>query len=262
MTLIDTHSHIYAEEFDDDRDEVIARALAAGVRHIILPDVDSTSRAQMSELATRYDCCSMMVGLHPTSVNEIPAWREELSHIEALLAEDASRYVAVGEIGMDLYWSRDYEQEQREALRFQIDLALKYNLPIDVHVREAWDELLEELEPYAKSGLRGVIHAFTGEERHYRKILELGDFLFGIGGVVTFKKSKLADVVAIMDIQHIVFETDAPYLTPAPYRGKRNEPAYIPYIASRVSELLALPLDVVARQTTANALRMFGGVSC
>ncbi len=257
MTLIDTHSHIYGEEFDADRDEVIARSLEAGVRHIILPDVDRTSREAMMSLAAQYDCCSAMVGLHPTSVNENPAWREELSEIEALLEEDATRYVAVGEIGLDLYWSRDYEQEQREALRFQLDLALKYGLPIDVHVREAWDELLEELAPYADRGLRGVIHAFTGEEHHYHKILEMGDFLFGIGGVVTFKKSKLAAVVAAMDIQHIVFETDAPYLTPAPHRGKRNEPAYIPHIASLVAELVALPLEQVARQTTANAERMF-----
>lgn len=255
--LIDTHAHLYAEEFDDDRNEVIDRALAAGVERIILPDVDSTSRAAMMAMASQYTCCTPMVGVHPTSINENPAWREELTEVERLLAEDSSRFCGVGEIGLDLYWSRDFEAQQREAFRFQVDLALSYSLPVAIHCRDAWEALIEELTPYASRGVRGVIHAFTGEIEHYNALSELGDFLFGIGGVVTFKKSALAAVVAQIPLSKIVFETDAPYLTPTPFRGKRNESAYVPYIAQVVADLHAESVEKVAEITSENATRMF-----
>ncbi len=255
--LVDTHAHLYAEEFDDDRNEVIDRALEVGVERIILPDVDSTSRAAMLAMASQYPCCTPMVGVHPTSINDNPAWREELSQVESLLAEDSARFCGVGEIGLDLYWSRDFEAQQREAFRFQVDLALKYSLPVAIHCRDAWEALLEELTPYASRGVRGVIHAFTGEVAHYNALSSLGDFLFGIGGVVTFKKSALAAVVAQIPLEKIVFETDAPYLTPTPFRGKRNESAYVPYIAQVVADLHAESVEETARITSANAARMF-----
>ncbi len=258
MQLIDTHSHLYAEEFDTDRAACIERAAAAGVYHIILPDVDSSSREAMMQMVAEYPCCSAMVGLHPTSVNDNPEWRSELDTIESLLREDSSRYVAVGEVGMDLYWSKDFEAEQREAFARQIELSLEYNLPLNIHIRQAWEESIEVLSAYRGKGLRGVIHAFTGDESHYRRVLELGDFLFGIGGVVTFKRSAIAPVVSTMSLEHMVLETDAPYLTPVPHRGKRNEPAYVANIAAFIADLQVCSVDKVAQQTTANARRMFG----
>ncbi len=258
MIFVDTHSHLYSQEFDEDRHEVVARSIEAGVTRIILPDVDSESRPAMLEMAQRYECCTPMVGVHPTSINDNPAWREEIAAVEELLRSDSSKFCGVGEIGIDLYWSREFEAEQREAFRRQVELSLLYDLPVAIHCREAWSELIEELTPYASRGVRGVIHAFTGEIEHYRTILTLGNFLFGIGGVVTFKKSPLAAVVAQMSLDRIVLETDAPYLTPTPNRGKRNESAYIPYIAQVVADLHAVTLSQVAQVTTDNAVRMFG----
>ncbi len=258
MQFVDTHAHLYSEQFEGESNEAVARSIEAGVTRIILPDVDSTSRAAMMELASANSCCTPMVGLHPTSVNDNPAWRDEIAAIEALLAEDSSRYCAVGEMGIDLYWSCDFEAEQREAFRRQVELSLQYDMPIAIHVREAWDALIEELTPFASKGVRGVVHAFSGTIDHYHKMLSLGDFLFGIGGVVTFKKSALAPVVAEMKLQDLVLETDAPYLTPTPHRGKRNESAYIPYIAATIAELHAVDVATVAQVTTANAERMFG----
>ncbi|MFR9523662.1 MAG: TatD family hydrolase [Rikenellaceae bacterium] len=258
MVFVDTHAHLYSSQFEPaESDAAVERATEAGVTRILLPDVDSTSREALEALSSRHICCYPMVGLHPTSVNDNPAWRDELTTIEALLGEDSSRYCAVGEMGIDLYWSRDFEREQREAFAFQVELSLRHNLPIAVHARDAWEAIIEELTPFAARGVRGVIHAFSGEVEHYRKLLSLGDFLFGIGGVVTFKKSALAPVVAQMALEDLVLETDAPYLTPTPHRGKRNESAYIPLIAARIADLHAVKVEQVAAVTTANAERMF-----
>lgn len=257
MTFIDTHAHIYSSDFDIDRDAIIQRSIAADVTKIMLPDVDSSSRAALNEMAANYHCCHPMIGLHPTSVNDNPLWRGELEMISNILAKESNRYCAIGEMGIDLYWSREFEAEQREAFRFQIELALRYDLPVAIHSRDAWEALFEELAPFRGRGVRGVIHAFSGETKHYEQLLSLGDFLFGIGGVVTFKKSALALVVADMSLQHIVLETDAPYLTPTPHRGKRNESSYIPHIAAKIAELHAVDISEVARITTANAERMF-----
>ncbi|MFR9503101.1 MAG: TatD family hydrolase [Rikenellaceae bacterium] len=257
MTFVDTHAHLYASEFDSDRHEVVERALAAGVTRMLLPDIDSLSRGALMAMAERYDCCSPMVGLHPTSINENPAWRQELHAVEMLLEEDSARYCAVGEIGIDLYWSSEFEAEQREAFSAQIELALRYDLPVAIHSRDAWEAIIEELTPFAKRGVRGVLHAFTGTIEHYHTLLTLGDFLFGIGGVVTFKRSALAAVVAEMSLCDIILETDAPYLTPTPHRGKRNESSYIPLIASFVAELQAESIERVAEVTTANVGRVF-----
>lgn len=258
MKFVDTHAHLYAEEFDTDRQAVVGRALAAGVTRLLLPDVDALSREALTAMAAEYECCTPMVGLHPTSVNDNPEWRAETEQIKQLLEANPGRYCAVGEIGVDLYWSREFEAEQREAFTLQVELALRHNLPVAIHCRDAWELLIELLKPFEQRGLRGVIHAFTGTIEHYRTLLELGDFVFGIGGVVTFKKSALAPVVAQMKLEDIVLETDSPYLTPTPHRGKRNESSYIPLIAATIADLHAVPLTKVAEVTTASANRIFG----
>ena len=266
MNLIDTHSHLYAEEFDEDRDEAILRARQAGVEALLLPAIDSKSHERLFSLVERYpNYCVPMMGLHPTSVNENPLWREELALVEKYITKPPQEmmFCAVGEIGLDYYWSQDYVAEQREAFIAQCRLAAQMNMPVAIHTRSAWDdmcELLEQESAEAKSRgeqLRGVLHAYSEGVETYHRLLGCGDFLFGIGGVVTFKKSPLAAVVAEMDINHIILETDCPYLTPAPHRGKRNESAYVSHICEKVAELKGLSPDEVARITTANARRMF-----
>ncbi len=262
MKLIDTHSHLYEPEFDADREEALARAADAGVCRLLLPAIDAQSHERMFDLCRRHpDRCTPMMGLHPTSVNDNPLWQEELTRVEEYLhhpPEGIARFCAVGEIGLDLYWSRDFREEQIEAFRRQIDLALEGGLPIAVHVREAWPETLEVVESYRGRGLRGVFHAFSDGVETYRRLKECGEFLFGIGGVVTYKKSRIADVVREMQLGDLVLETDCPYLTPVPHRGERNESAYVRYVCAKVAELKGLAEEEVAAATTANAVRMFG----
>lgn len=262
MKLTDTHSHLYEPEFDDDREEALARAAEAGVQRLLLPAIDSASHERLFGLCRRHpQQCVPMMGLHPTSVNDNPRWREELALAEHYLAsppEGIARFCAVGEIGLDLYWSRDYRQEQYEAFRRQIDLSLAYGLPIAVHTRDAWPETAELMRTYRGRGVRGVFHAFSDTAETYRELKNYGDFAFGIGGVVTFRKSKLADVVREMDLCDIVLETDCPYLTPVPHRGERNESAYVRFVCEKVAELKGLTPEEVATATTANAERIFG----
>ncbi len=259
MTYIDTHAHLYDPTFDTDRTEVIRRSIAAGVTKILLPDVDSTTREAMLSMSKEFDgVCYPMVGVHPTSINEFAArWEDEIEMVRNELREHPERYIAIGEIGMDLYWSKDFESEQRQAFRSQLELALEHSLPVAIHVRDAWDSTIEILAKYRGRGLRGVIHAFSGDITSYNTIREFGDFLFAIGGVVTFKKAALADVVTQMQLEDLVLETDAPYLTPTPHRGKRNESSYVPHIAEFISNLKGVTIEEVARITTANAKRMF-----
>lgn len=269
MQLIDTHSHLYAEEFDSDRSEALLRAREAGIVKMLLPAIDSESHERMFELAEQApDLCRVMMGLHPTSVNDNPRWREELALVEKYLTRpmppyDSVKFCAVGEIGLDFYWSQDFKAEQREAFVYQCRLAARLGLPVAIHTRSAWEDMCEILEQEVAAArergeqLRGVLHAFGEDAATYRRLCECGDFLFGIGGVVTFKKSPLAATVAEMDINHIIIETDCPYLTPAPHRGKRNESAYVSHICNKVAEIKGLSPDEVARITTANARRMF-----
>ena len=260
MTLIDTHSHLYEPEFDDDRAEAVERALAAGVRTMLLPAIDSESHGRMFSLAHKYpDSFRVMMGLHPTSVNDNPRWREELAAVERYLDSppEGIRFVGVGEIGLDFYWSKDFQREQVEAFRAQCELALRHNLPIAVHTRNAYDEMAEIIGEFRGTGLRGVFHAFNESAEVYRRLRECGDFLFGIGGVVTYKRAQIAETVVGMSLDDMVLETDCPYLTPMPYRGKRNESAYVAYVCRRVAELKGLGEDVVAATTTANARRMW-----
>jgi TatD DNase family protein len=260
--LIDTHSHIYDEAFHGDRKEVVERAVVEGVERIILPAIDGESNERLFNMCREYgDYVVPLMGLHPTSVNDNPRWREELSEVERLLAnppQGIERFYGVGEIGLDLYWSRDWQAEQTEAFRSQLDMALKYDLPIVVHTRDAWEEMAQIVEEYRGRGLRGIFHAFSADVAMYERLRKCGDFLFGIGGVVTFKKSALAEAVKVMRLEDLVVETDAPYLTPAPHRGTRNESSYVRFVAAKIAELQGVEYDVVADQTTVNAKRIFG----
>lgn len=262
MNLIDTHAHLYDEAFDADREETFARAVASGVVHLLLPAIDSGSHERLFDLCRRHpDRCTPMIGLHPTSVNDNPCWREELALVGRLLDAPPAgigRFCAVGEIGLDFYWSAEFRAEQTEAFRRQCLLAVELGLPVAVHTRNAWPEMVAIVEELRGMGLRGVFHAFAESAETYRRLRACGDFLFGIGGVVTFKKSALAETVREMELRDLVVETDCPYLTPAPHRGERNEPAYTTHICAKIAELKGLSAEEVAAATTANASRMFG----
>lgn len=269
MRLIDTHSHLYDEAFDSDRDEALQRASAAGVTTLLLPAVDSESHEALITLCRQHPThCRAMMGLHPTSVNDNPHWQEELALVEHYFTrppEGIAPFCGVGEIGLDFYWSRDFIPEQEEAFRRQCRLATRLDLPVAIHTRAAWERMIEIVgEEYAEAKqrgelLRGVFHAYSEDAATYRRLKTLteGNFLFGIGGVVTYKKSVVAEAVREMELCDIVLETDCPYLTPVPHRGKRNESAYVTHICDKVAELAGVEPELVAQQTSQNAERMF-----
>ena len=259
MIWVDTHTHPYDARFDEDRAEAIRRAGENGVTRMLLPAIDSQTHGAMLALAEAFpQTCFPMIGVHPTSVNDNPGFRQELETVERYLRDGGSRFYGIGETGLDLYWSRDFLREQEEALRFQIELALRYDLPVVLHTREAFDAIIGVFESYRSRGVRGVFHSFCGTPEHYRKIKKLGDFRFGIGGPVTYKKSRMAATVSEMELSDIVLETDSPYLPPVPFRGKRNQSAYLPYIGAKVAELLQIDVARVAETTTRNAVALFG----
>ncbi len=257
-TLIDTHAHLYVEGYDLDRDAAVARAADAGVTRILLPAIDSEyHEVMLAAAARRPEVCTPMMGVHPTSMNDNPQWRRELEIAEAYLKNPPpGGFCAIGETGLDFYHSRDFKEQQMEAFRIQLGWGLRYDLPMVLHSRNATDETLHTIAEFP--GTRGVFHAWSGSVETYRAIKKLGDFMFGISGVVTFKNASLAAVVQQMELTDIVLETDCPWLTPTPFRGQRNEPSYIPYICQKVAELKNLPIEEVARQTTRNAERMYG----
>ncbi len=260
MRLVDTHSHLYEAEFDEDRDDAVARAREAGIERLFFPAIDPRSHPRMFDACRRYgDYCLPMMGLHPTSVNDNSRWREELDETERLLKNPPAgiRFIGVGEIGLDFYWSAEFRSEQIEAFRHQCRIAIEAGLPIAVHTRSAWPEMIGIVEEFCGSGLRGIFHAFGEDAATYRRLREAGDFRFGIGGTVTFKKSRLADTVREMDLEDLVLETDCPYLTPVPFRGKRNESSYLSFICERVAQLKGLTPDEVARATSETALNLF-----
>lgn len=251
--MIDTHSHIYSEEFDTDRAEVIARAKTVGVEHVVLANVDSATLEPMRELAQVYpDFCSMAVGLHPTSVTE--DYQAELERVEAELKR--GDYVAIGEIGIDLYWDETFKQEQIRVFETQLQWAIDYDLPVIIHTRKAFAEVFASLSKFKGLGLRGVFHCFGGGIEEAKKAVSLGFFL-GIGGVVTYKNSNLSDILLQIGVEHVLLETDAPYLPPVPYRGKRNEPKFLVEIAQKLALVFQLPVGKIDEITTNNAKRLF-----
>lgn len=256
--MIDTHSHIYAEEFDEDRSEALQRAWDAGVELMLLPDIDSESRDRMFRLAAEYPTrCRAMAGLHPTSVNDNPRWQEELDMVEQLLRDAPVPLCGVGEIGLDLYWSKDFYSVQREVLHAQLELAIKYDKAVVIHTRDAYPEMLDAVSTYRGRGLRGVFHAYASDVDMARKLMRNGEFAFGIGGVVTFKNSGMDRVVADIPVELLLLETDSPYLTPVPYRGKRNEPAYVKYVCEKIAQLHNTSPEKIDAITTATAKEIF-----
>ncbi|MCC8088331.1 MAG: TatD family hydrolase [Rikenellaceae bacterium] len=262
MYFIDTHTHLFDERFDDDRADVIFRAVDNGVKNFILPATDTDTHEKVICVVREFPgICYAMMGLHPTSVNDNSRYRSDLQIVEKYLDDKPIDFIAVGEIGLDLYWSKDYLAQQEEALRFQLDLALKHALPVSLHVREAFAEIFRVLDDYAGKKLKGVFHSFSGTIDDYRRIKSLGDFKVGISGPVTYKKSPLPEVLEYIPLEDIILETDAPYLPPVPYRGKRNESAYLPLIARKIAEIKEVTVDIVAEATTANAKKLFSTIS-
>lgn len=256
MRLIDSHSHLFLEEFADDLPQVMARAREAGVTHIFMPNIDSTTIEPMLKVCSDYSgYCYPMIGLHPTSVNA--GYEKELEIVARELAS-TNEYVAIGEIGMDLYWDKTYLKEQEIALNKQIEWALEYNLPVVIHCREAFEPIYNVMKPYRQTSLRGIFHSFTGTAEEAARIMEFPDFKIGINGVVTFKKSTLPEVLKEIPLERIVLETDSPYLTPAPNRGKRNESANVKYTLMKVAEVYQESLEYVAQVTSDSALKVFG----
>ncbi len=252
--FIDTHTHIYLDEFDNDRESALKRAIDNGVGKMLLPNIDIDSWKPMLNLCHQHpQHCFAMAGLHPTSV--LPeTYRRQMDEVERQLAQN--KFVAMGEIGIDLYWDRTHQDLQEEAFKYQLQLAKKYKLPVAIHVRNSYNEVWRILKSELNSELTGVFHCFPGNEIQARQVLDAG-FYLGIGGVITYKKSDMQEVVKVFKTRNIVLETDAPFLPPVPYRGKRNEPSYIPLIAQKVAEYAGITLAEVEEQTTLNAQNLF-----
>lgn len=254
MSIIDTHTHIFTDDFDLDIDQVVQRAKAANVEHVLMPNINSESIERINLLADKYNGYALpMMGLHPTSVEA--NWEKELEIIRQQFAKH--KYIAVGEIGLDLYWDKSFETEQKKAFEEQLRWSIEYNLPVSIHSRNATMEAIECIKRVNKDLLRGVFHCFGGPEEELSAILSLKNFLIGINGTVTYKKSTLPDVLTKTDLSHIVIETDAPYLPPVPYRGKRNEPAYTNFVVAKLAEIYNTDIESVQRITSDNAKKMF-----
>lgn len=254
MQFIDTHAHLDGAEFDADRDEVVARAQAAGVCRVFVPAIDLKSARAALALTERYPGFAYpMIGLHPEEVRD--DWEDVLA---AMRAMDDDRYIAIGEVGLDFYWSRDYENEQMAAFERQVEWAVERRKPLMIHCRKAQNEMVRLLRRYAGSLAGGVFHCFTGNLHEAEELLAFDGFALGIGGVLTFKKSRLPEVVAEVPLNRIVLETDAPYMAPVPMRGQRNESAFVRYVLERIAECHGVDCDTVAQETNATAERIFG----
>ena len=253
MKLIDTHCHLYSEEFKDDIDEVIKRGREEGVSQFYLPAIDSSSLVAMLELEKQYpNECIAMMGLHPCYVKE--NYKEELKIVEDQLAQRS--FAAVGEIGLDFYWDKTFATQQYEAFELQMQWALDKQLPIVIHTRNAMQETIEMVKPFAKKGLKGIFHCFSGSYESAKQITDM-DFMLGIGGVITYKNAGLPEALKDIPVEYLVLETDAPYLTPVPFRGKRNESSYLKYIIEKLAEVKNIPVEELATITTSNAERVF-----
>ncbi len=251
--IIDTHTHLFVEQFDDDLDQVVQRARAEDVEYFLLPNIDDESIERLHATVNRYpDQMFPMMGLHPTSVDE--NWRQRLATVEKALRE--GHYYGIGEIGLDLYWDTRFAREQEEVLRIQLNWAKELNLPVSIHIRKAFDEIFPIIEDEQDGRLRGVFHCFTGTYDQARRAIDLNMHL-GIGGVVTFKNGKIDRFLDQIPIDRLVVETDAPWLTPAPFRGKRNEPAYLKYVIEKLAAIYGTTPKEIACLTTQNALDLF-----
>ncbi|MDB3907114.1 TatD family hydrolase [Crocinitomicaceae bacterium] len=251
---VDTHTHLFTDAFDEDREIVVQRALDAGVELLLLPNIDAGTINAMHELEAKFpNNCFSMMGLHPGSVNE--TWEAELAKVKENLF--SRKYVAVGEIGMDLYWDKTFIEEQRHAFRQQVEWAKELELPIAIHAREAFDEIFQILDEINDERLTGVFHCFTGNVEQARHIESYGGFKMGIGGVVTYKKAAMDQVLQHVDLKHLILETDSPYLSPVPFRGKRNESSYILHIAEKLSDIYGVPLQEIEEVTTQSAMELF-----
>ena len=254
MILTDTHTHLYSEEFENDRTEMIHRAIDAGVSRFFVPSIDSSYTQKMYELEAQFpQNIFLMMGLHPTYVKE--NYLEELAHVEKELAQ--KKFYAVGEIGIDLFWDKTFLKQQQHAFQYQIQLAKKYKLAINIHCRDAFDEVFEVLDGEKATDLFGIFHCFTGDFNQAKRAIGL-NMKLGIGGVVTFKNGKIDQFLNEIDLQHIVLETDSPYLAPLPHRGKRNESSYTKLVAEKLASIYELPIEEIARITTENSKNVFG----
>ena len=253
MILIDTHTHLYSDQFDEDRQETINRALDLGIEKFLLPNIDIESIEPMHQLCNQFPTnCFPMMGLHPTSVKA--DYQEVLSYFKTQLTQ--RNYVAIGEIGIDLYWDKQFLEQQKLALLEQFQWAIDFQLPIVIHSRDSHQEIMEVIKTFNNPNLHGVFHCFTGTQAQAEEIIDTG-FMLGIGGVLTFKNSGLAAVLQNIDLKNIILETDAPYLSPVPYRGKRNESAYVHLVAQKLAEVKNTSIQQIASITTANAERLF-----
>lgn len=254
MQIVDTHTHLYSKSFSEDIDSVIGRAVEEGVDRFYLPAIDSESHQAMLDLETQFPGkCIAMMGLHPTSVKE--NYKEELAIVADWLGK--RKFAAVGEIGLDYYWDRAFDHQQAEAFHQQIEWALQYQLPIVIHSRESMDECIGIVREHQNGALKGIFHCFTGTAVQAQQIIDAG-FYLGIGGVLTYKKSNLPDDLKDISLEHMVLETDAPYLPPVPFRGKRNESSYLKYVCEKLAEVKGVSKEEVAKITTANAQKIFG----
>lgn len=252
--MIDTHCHLYDEAFDQDRDAVVARAKTVGVTQLIVPNVDTDTLPRLLQTLERYpDYCRGAIGLHPTSVKA--DYKGQLQTLKEALYQH--RWHAIGEIGLDFYWDTTYKEEQIEAFKVQLEWALEFDLPVIIHTRQSTQDTLAVLNSYKGRGLRGVFHCFSGSAERAKQILACGNFLFGIGGVSTFKKSNLNTTLAALRPEQLLLETDAPYLAPAPHRGKRNESSYIPLIAHHLASVYNVSAESIANSTTEAAKGLF-----
>ena len=254
MEFIDTHSHLYDEAFYSEEDVAVARAIEANVTKMILPDIDAATREAMFTLAERHpNTLFPTLGLHPTSVSN--NWKEEMDAVESSLGNH--KIYAIGEIGIDCYWSKEFLEQQKEVFRAQLEIAHKSDLPVIIHSRESTELIINILKEYKHLPLRGIFHAYSGSVETYHELQKLGDWYIGIGGVLTYKKASIAETVKNIPLERIVLETDSPYLTPVPHRGKRNESSYIPHIAEKLAQQKETAIEEVAQITTANAKRLF-----
>ncbi|MCL1934590.1 MAG: TatD family hydrolase [Candidatus Azobacteroides sp.] len=254
MYLIDSHTHLFSEEFDSDRDFVIQRAIEAGIRLFCLPNIDTESVERLHQVSDQYSaCCFPMMGLHPTSVKA--HYQHDLEVIKTEL--NKREYIAIGEIGLDLYWDQTFLNEQIHVFEEQLRWSIDRDLPVVIHTREAFPQVFESLYKVGIERLRGVFHSFGGTREELEEIVLCKNFMIGINGVITYKKANFRDYLPMFPLERIVLETDSPYLSPTPFRGKRNEPAYLLHTAAKLAEVYNLPIEKIAEVTTENARRLF-----